>query len=255
MATWFEKNPMSNPGFMDRTRWNAHVWGRQTFAKSFASGGFAATAFARNRREMITSPWRAKAPVGSYQYLQNLRDLQRVSFSHNPRNVNKAIRDVTKGKPKPMASGLLGLGVTAGIIGVMGATAQGGIHEKARAATAAIGGEIGWFAGAKAGMGIGAAVGSFLPVVGTAVGAAVGYIGGGLLGYAAGSEATDFLTRLPDRLVDKERSRRGLEWGNNIAAFQTRKAHTMRQQSLAAMNRGQMSARSLLGQEAVFVHR
>ena len=46
----------------------------------------------------------------------------------------------------------------------------------------------------------------------------------------------------------------GLEWGKGSAGMNTRRAHTMRQQSLQEMNRGSMSARSLLGREAQYLH-
>lgn len=46
-----------------------------------------------------------------------------------------------------------------------------------------------------------------------------------------------------------------LEWGGLSKSMTTRKAATMRQRSLAQMNRGAMSARSLMGREAQYLHR
>lgn len=56
-------------------------------------------------------------------------------------------------------------------------------------------------------------------------------------------------------IASQEAARRnGLEWAQQTKAMTTRKAATMRQQSLSLMNRGAMSARSLMGREAQFFH-
>lgn len=58
-----------------------------------------------------------------------------------------------------------------------------------------------------------------------------------------------------DRIIAKEREHRKLTFNSHTEGFNTQKAHTMRQQSMALMNRGAMSSRSLLGQEAVYIHK
>jgi hypothetical protein len=254
-SDWHAKNPDPNPSFYGKLRWEAHTWGRQEFAKSFAKGGFAATAFAPTAKEAFISPWRRKALPGSRQYIANLEKLRGMY----PRDMR--IKEAIETARKPLKAPKVGMGLGGGAL--MGAMilapafmTEGPLHEKARAVTSGIGMFAGWEVGSKVGMGAGAAAGTaVLPGVGTAIGAAVGYLAGGLAGGFAGEEVTDVLTRIPDRMVEKERSRRKFDWGMHTAAFQTQRAHTMRQQSLAAMNRGQMSARSLLGQESVFVHR
>jgi hypothetical protein len=249
---WFQQNPTPNPGYLQQSMWNAHVFGRQQFAKSFARGGIASTMFAPTRKEMLLSPWRRKHSIGSTEHINNLRKLQKL-HPENP-GISKALASTQKGTSSSLIRGLGG-GVLGAAMIVAPAFTEGPIQEKARAVTKGIGGMAGFAIGAKAGTGIGAAIGSFVPVVGTAIGAVVGGIAGGIGGSFAGESATDYLTRIPDRMVDRERERRKLNWGQHTAAFQTQRAHTMRQQSLMLMNRGAMSSRSLLGQEAMFVHR
>lgn len=251
MANWFQENPVQNPGFMQKARWQSHVWARQRFAGSFASGGFASTAFAPTSGDALSSPWRSKPTVGSYQYMENLRQLQKMHPKN--RSIQKAInnvkRPVHKGAFSRGMSSLMSVAGPAAVIGGSIYFAEDNTpHEIARSITTGIGADIGWIIGAKAGAGIGAAVGGPL---GAVVGGALGAIGGGI----AGGQLTDAMTRIPDQMVDSQRRRRSLDWGKQNAAFNTQRAATMRQQSLAAMNRGQLSARSLLGQEAVFVHK
>ena len=250
---WFDKNPTSNPGFLNGARWDAHVWGRQQFAKSFARGGFASTVFAQNRTEMLVNPWRRKQAQGTAEYNRRLRQLQK--HHRGSSKIGAAIDAAKKGKPSGLGGSLMGGGLMAAFVALPAFTTEGPVQERARAVTSGLGAFAGFEVGSKAGLGTGAAIGSFATPVGAVIGGAIGYIAGGLIGSVAGEELTDTLTRIPDRMVDRERSRRNLDWGTHTKAFQTQRAHTMRQQSLAAMNRGQMSARSLLGQEAVFVHR
>jgi hypothetical protein len=250
---WFNQNPTPNAGYLQRSMWNAHVFGRQQFAKSFARGGIAATMFAPTRKEMLLSPWRLKHAEGSSQYINNLRKLQKL-HPNNP-GINKALGAAEKGATRGIGRGLAGGALGAAMVAMPAFMEEGPAHEKARAVTKGIGGLAGFAAGAKVGAGVGAVVGSYVPVIGTAIGAAVGAIVGGIGGSMTGESVTDFLTRIPDRMVDRERARRGFNWGQHKAAFQTQRAYTMRQQSLALMNRGAMSSRSLLGQEAMFVHR
>lgn len=87
---------------------------------------------------------------------------------------------------------------------------------------------------------------------------AVNALGGGLLrstvaGFIASEAASlgvDFIEHLQGI---GSRGRGQQNWGMS-SSFYSRKAYTMRQQSLEAMNRGQMSARNLMGQEASILH-
>jgi hypothetical protein len=259
--SWLNNTPRSVRSA--QATWDAHIWGRQKFVKSFAAGGgnFATTVFAQSKRDALFNPWRRRHAQGSTEYMRRLRQLQSLD-SDSPR-IRKAIEGVNKAKPRGMGGQLLGAGLGTAFVALPAFTTEGPLHEKARGVTSGLGAWAGWEVGSKAGMGVGAAIGGSVgallgPIgaaVGAGLGAAAGWLAGGFTGSIAGEELTDAMTRIPDRMVDKERNRRNLNWGAHTAPFQTQRAHTMRQQSLAAMNRGQMSARSLLGQEAVFVHR
>lgn len=75
-------------------------------------------------------------------------------------------------------------------------------------------------------------------------------------GIAAAATGTAYgWYKYSDVQIQAERERRKFTWSAHTAPFRTQKAATMRQQSLALMNRGAMSSRSLLGQEAVYVHK
>lgn len=243
---WFDKNPNIDASFMQRGMWKAHTFGRQQFAKSFARGGIAATMFAPTRKEMLLSPWRLKNAEGSLPYLQNLRKLE--NLHPESASIKKAIAAVGTGAPRGVGKALAGGALGAAMVALPAFLEDGPIEEKARAVTKGLGSWAGMGAGTKVGVSIGT-------IVGGPVGGLIGAAAGMLIGSIAGEELTDSITRIPDRMAERERSRRGFNWGQHTAAFQTQRAHTMRQQSLALMNKGSMSSRSLLGQEAMFVHR
>ena len=208
--------------------------------------------------EMVKSPWRFKAKVGSPQYIHNLQKLR--SIHGDSAGIQKALKAAEMQTAKKSSFSVLGkLGgpmMYAGMIAAPAFFEEGPINEKARAVTKGIASVGGWEVGSRVGLAVGAAAGSaVLPGIGSFIGGVIGFIGGGLLGAVGAESVIDFVTRIPDRMVERERNRRGFNWGQDTAAFQTKRAHTMRQQALGLMNRGQMSARSLLGQEATFVHR
>jgi hypothetical protein len=261
---WFANNPSQNAGSMQGALWRSHVFGRQQFAKSYARGGMAATVFAPTRKEMLISPWRTKHDLGSSEYMARLQKLQKLH--PNDLGIRKAIASGTKGKPAKFSGfGTVGgMALGAYYIGEPALSTNGDSVDRIRAvgsgAASYVGWEVGSKVGGKLGLGIGASVGSYImPGIGTAIGAGVGgligYVGGGLVGAGVGEKAYSATLGIPDRMVQRERARRKLDWGGHTAAFQTQAAHTMRQQALALMNRGAMSSRSLMGQEAVFVHR
>ena len=230
----------------------AHIWGRQRFASSFAEGGWAASALAPSGTEAMKAPFRRTHKVGSKPYMDNLRKLQ--SLHPENKGIAKAIKNAKLQKGGGITS-MAGGALSAAFIIGSAATEQGGIEEKARGLTKGIAGEIGSRVGTKVGASIGAGVGSAFGPVGTAVGWGVGYLAGGMIGWTVGGGLADAATRVPDKMVAAERERRKFGWGAHTEAFRTGRASTMRQQSLALMNRGAMSSRSLLGQEAVYVHK
>lgn len=230
----------------------AHMWARKQFAGSFAEGGWAASAFAPNTRQAMAAPFRRKHKVGSKPYMDNLRKLQ--SLHPENKSIAKAIKNAKLSKGGGLGAMAGGALSAAFIIGAA-ATEEGGIEEKARGLTKGIAGEVGSRIGTKVGASLGAGIGSAFGPLGTAVGWGVGYLAGGMIGWTVGGGLADAATRIPDKMVAAERERRAFGWGAHTEAFRTGRASTMRQQSLALMNRGAMSSRSLLGQEAVYIHK
>jgi len=245
---WFSQNPHGiNSTIRQELSWDLHQFAKSSFPSAMArGGGFASSMFAPTTREAIKAPWRRKVGFGSPEHLSNLRRMQKVD-PHNL-NIRNAIAKASKGPGKVSAlRSAARVGVGAALIGLPAVLTPGSGQEKARAATGGLVGQVGWEIGSRVGMSIGSAI---LPGVGTAIGA----IAGGLMGAISSDEGFQALSRIPDRMVERERSKRNLNWTNDMSAFQTRKASTMRQQSLQAMNRGQMSSRSMLGREGVMLH-
>jgi hypothetical protein len=248
---WFDKNPYGpNPSMMQEERFAAHIWGRQNFASNFAQGGMASTLFAPTAGEAFLNPWRRQHKFGSDQHIRNLESM----LARDPNNVkiSKAIDKAKLGAGK--ARGMLGrlagaggLALGAGFIALPAFITPGGPAERARAVAGGIAGYAGWSVGAKLGLGIGTAIAG---PIGGVIGGIVGAFGGSMLA----DDATQSILRIPDRLVDRERSRRRLDWVGDKSAFQTERASTMRARSMEMMNRGMMTSRSLLGREAVMLH-
>lgn len=262
MYSWFaqQSNPYQKGAYtgysatMRSWQWDAHAWARQAFASNFTQSGFSSVAFASSRKDMLRGMFRHKVKAGSPEHVRRLH--------HLAARVPGAAPDVRKalGKLSQPTGKFSKFGKALGPLAMVGFAAQAAYSEQGPASAkvgAAIGmtaGMVGWEAGATAGTSLGAAAGSFLGPLGTLVGAAAGYLVGGLAGFAAVDEASKFAASIPQRLVDRERTRRRLNWATPNPAFYTQQAATMRQASLQAMNRGLMTSRSAMGQEAVFVH-
>jgi len=252
---WFDANPHGpNAGIRGDLMWEIHEGARGMFPSSFARGGtFATTAFAPTASEAFKSPWRKSIKHGSPQHIENLRRMQRADPG-NERITNQIKKAETKSAKFALGGRVARFGLGLGMVGIPAFATPGGIQEKGKAVAASLVGQVGWELGSKAGMGIGAALGSVIPGLGTAIGAGVGFLAGGFLGAYGAEEAAYGVMGVSDRMVERERSRRRLNWKGDTTAFMTRSAHTMRQQSLQAMNRGQMTARSMLGREGVMLH-
>ena len=253
--TWFEtNNPQNNIGLGQRMRLGAETWGKQTFASSFARGGVASTVFAPSGTEAFKRGIRRPSKFGSTKHIMNLEALQ-AEYPNN-KGVQRALNKAKAGEPKMKIAarvGRLALGV--GFVAMPFFTTPGGVPEKARGVAGGLAGLAGWEIGSKIGMATGAAIGTaILPGVGTAIGAGVGWLAGGLAGAAGLEDVFHGTIGIADRMVDRERARRRLNWHGDQTAFMTQNAHTMRQQSLQAMNRGMMNARSMLGREGVMLH-
>lgn len=249
---WYDSNPYgSNPTFMQSARWKAHQFGRQQYTSNFASGGISSTLFAGTPTDAFKSVFRKSTGKGSPEQIRRLQNLA-IRYPDNP-NINKALKNANANKMVPKSTlskfggATLGHLATGAFIGATMFTTPGGLVEKTRAtASEAVG-----FAGWTPGMAAGAAVGSsILPVIGTGIGMLVG----GLAGQIGLSAASDYAFKTTDRMVESQKRKRNINWVGDSAAFNTQGAHTMRQQSLQAMNRGMSTARSALGREAVMVH-
>jgi hypothetical protein len=255
---WFDTNPYgANPSWRQGAAWKAHTFGRQQFASSFARQGFASTVFAPTPKEAFLSPFRKTHKYGSPEHISGLKRIA-AAYPENSgvmESLKKASASAGAGTKTGLLSRVAGAGLMTAFIAMPAFTTPGSPKEKARAVAGGAAGFAGWEIGSKVGMGAGAAIGSLIPVVGTAIGAGVGYLAGGLLGAIGADEGFRSLSRIPDRMVERERSRRGLNWVNNQTAFMTQGAHTMRQQSLQAMNRGLMNSRSILGREGVMLQK
>ncbi len=243
---FYEKNPVSKPGFFAETRTEVHKWGQRTFASNYARGGFAATAFAPTSSAALASPWRKTHRYGSPEHMRNLSKIQ--NMHPQDLNIRDSIEKASKSAGKAsLASKFLGAGMAGAFIALPAFTTPGGPAAKGKAMVAGAAEFAGWEIGSRLGLGIGAAIGG-------PIGAAIGWIGGGLLGSMGFGSGTHALLDIPDKMVDKERAKRTLNWVGDTSAFSTRGAATMRQQSLQSMNRGMMSARSMLGREGVMLH-
>jgi hypothetical protein len=249
---WHDTNPHgANASFTQRVNFRVHTMARSAFASSFArGGGLAPTMFAPSVKEAFLTPWRTKHKIGSDAHIRNLE--QMLARDPDSEGLKKAIKKASSGFSKlGMLGRIGGAGLMGAFIALPAFITPGSGAEKARAV---VGGLAGWTLGAKAGMGLGAAIGSIVPGVGTAIGAVVGGLAGGIAGAIGFYEGFQALSRIPDRMVDRERARRKLDWVGDKRAFQTQRASTMRQQSMEMMNRGMMSARSMLGREGVMLH-
>jgi hypothetical protein len=236
-----------------------NTWGRQTFHKSYSSGGIASYAFSpagKNTRGVR---------VGTSRYnsrLENIRN-EIVSSGGNTTKIDKSIASSRKA-PGILRRNLWGLGgiVSAGFVLTSVLSAEDGPANKLKAGVgglaSGIGFDIGSGLGMKAGALAGALAGSVVPVIGTAIGAAIGgvagFLGGGFLGSSAGEKMATSSIDFLDSRVDKSRKARTMGWRRSNAAFSTQAAYTMRSASLQMMNQGMLSARSGLGHEGVMMH-
>lgn len=260
---WFDSNPYgANPSMRQEFAYDVHQWGRQNFASNFSRGGFATTAFAPTPGEAFKSVFRGKSKFGSQQNISNMDRMasldpdllnQPAYKEQYQKAINGPKRVELLGKAKGMTS-VMGKALPVGFLALPAFMTPGGAKEKGRAVFGGAASYLGWAAGSKLGMATGAALGSVIPGFGTAIGAGVGYLVGGMAGAIGVDEGVQALSRIPDRMVQRERDRRALNWVGDQSAFQTQSASTMRQQSLMAMSRGMMNARSALGREGMMMH-
>ena len=253
---WFEEIPRETIQEVSQA-------GRDLFPSSFArGGGLIPTMFAETPKEAWKTAWRKKHKVGSFDHIQNLERM--AAADPGNAGVQKALEKARQAKPKISALKAVGnTALGAAFIGLPFFTTPGGLTEKSKATAAGAVGMVGWEVGAKLGAATGAAIGNaigtaILPGIGTVIGSLLGEVGGYVAGAFGGSiameQAAHGVMGITDRMAESERKRRGLNWVGDTSAFNTRKASTMRQQSLQLMNSGAMNARSMLGREGVMLH-
>lgn len=213
-------------------------------------------------RERVISSAGAPHPWRKGEYLDpKLSKWERLTTRGTRTAVRKAGRVLSKWAGPLITGYRLGTEVDPGRQGVGGAISKTGriIGEEALS-TGAFAVGLGVIGGA-----IGTAV---APVVGTAVGGAIGLIAGGAIGLIGseilGKQWNRFMdvAETPFRMahagwkfLEKSGKQNRMELGGGISrGNRTRAAYTMRARALQQMNRSGINARSLLGQEAAYMH-
>lgn len=263
------------PSVLQEFRWNSHTWGREAFANNYAKGGISSVFFAESPGGAWRASWRrhlgGTIEEGSAAHIYNLRRLQKMYPANE--NIAKSIANaeekmMMKANMKalyPVRSALSNVGskltgkvggavANVAFIAYAAYSAPGDMGDKTRAAAVEAAGTAGFWAGSMIGSSAGAAIGQTWGPIGSAVGYGVGFLVGGLAGYFVATAGAETGISSLDEKVRYIRNRRNLDWQRNTAAFNTERAYTMRQQSLAMMNRGMNSARSILGREGVLLH-
>jgi hypothetical protein len=257
---WFDKNPYgNNPSWIQSARWDINRFGRQQFVSNYARNGLSAMLFAPTPGSAFKAAWGKTHQAGSLTHMRNLRQLAN-RYPDNP-NIINALQKVEESEMMSLGTkksvfgkvgNVIGKGLShsifsAGFYGYTFATTPGSLAEKSKATVSEVVGMQAFRVGMAAGAAVGTAI---LPGIGTVVGGLVGGFGAQI----AASSATQFVFNTTDRMIQKERDRRNLNWAGDTSAFNTEAAYTMRQRSLSAMNRGMSTARSALGREAIMVH-
>ena len=254
--SWFQRYRATEA----RGRAVVNTWGRQMFASSFAKGGIAASMFADTPGQAALNAFKISAREGSARQIRNLEHM--VQKYPDSKRVAKALK-AARGPQKMGKLGMAMCGAGAAfaaysiaqpLLATRGSATDKVYNSGREAFSYMVGFPVGSTIGKATGTAIGAVLGSVVPFVGTAIGAGLGSLVGHVAGGFVGGELAGALYDIPQRMVDRERSRRNLNWRNDQSAFMTQSAFTMRQQSLQAMNRGMVTARSMLGREGIMLH-
>ena len=249
---WYDTNPYGDSAsFMRKRAWDVHRFGRQQFVSNFARNGMSAMLFAPTPKAAFSAVMGRTHEKGSPKHIQNLQNLAK-RYPENP-NIANALNKAKELNNKPKSLGrkvLGGLGSHAfsgAFYGLTFATTEGTLADKSKATISEMVGVQAFKPGAAVGEAIGAPFGPF--------GIGVAVLVGGLASQFGVSAAVDYGFKTTDKMVQRERDRRNLNWIGDKTAFNTQNAYTMRQQSLSAMNKGMATWRSALGREAIMVHR
>lgn len=258
LPSWLQNLPDEPPkgtGLFGEAAFALNKFGRNQFISSYAAGGYAAYAFAPTARQRMSAAFShglgRSAEVGSEKWVNRMNALRGQAGMPSNAEIDDIIAKKTKNY-KPGGGALGTLGKVATGVGFIAPAAIGiatgeGALGKAQGATAGIANSVGFVAGSFTGRIVGAAIGTALM---PGLGSIVGGIAGGFIAESPINKGFE----IAEKIVKRERKRRAFEWGQHNPAFDTQRAHTMRQQSLSMMNRGQNTARSLMGREAVALH-
>lgn len=265
-----ENNP--GAGIVSDMNWEWHTAGRSQFANSFARGGMVGAMFSTNRADALKNIWTPKVMGTLEGSAEHIRRMERIAQLH-PNKAEKIGEQILKYKNSSMSPATRALRGKAFAYGLGGVANVGfGLYsaysvpgsltdvntwaDRGVAGVSGVASGVAFGVGMKAGALVGGTIGSLiLPGVGSAAGIIAGGLVGGLGASMLTESGINVAYNFANNLVDKERARRKFDWVGNKAMFQTEKAYTMRQMSLAAMNNGMSSPRSLLGKESIFVHR
>lgn len=260
--SWFQEVSPGDRSMHQHLMSGANQWGRTKFASSFAQGGYAAAVFAdTSQGRMDAYMGRNQSISGSKEHIQRMRQLAaNTSDPAAKAKINKQISGLAKNggvgsMGKAIGGALLYGGMTAGLVVAPFVATEGSITDRSKAAVSGAAFEVGSGVGGLAGKRAAANVigKSFL---GRTVASGAVRLGARMAGGFAMTAVAEAGMAGVDHMRDLGSKTRmnGLEWGQQNGAFDTQRAHTMRQQSLQQMNNGTMSARSLLGREAVYLH-
>ena len=168
-----------------------------------------------------------------------------------PGNVQNRATVIGRSNPRKKAKFPGGLALFVGM-GMLGAESP---YEAARGGTLGAVDYYGWQKGAKAGQALFSA--TTLAKSGTMFAKIAGgaaSFAGGMIGAYLVTKPIEYGIEKWEEGVQRELDARKMNWVGNTDVFDTQRAHTMRQTSLEAMNRGMMSARSMMGREAMMLH-
>jgi hypothetical protein len=118
MPSWFQNIPdKPTNSFLQNTKNKYYQWGRNTFASSFASGGYAAAAFGSTpQSRMQAALGRGEVKIGSSEHIRRLRQMSNLPGA-NTSKLNDTISKMEKmgtakkSAMRSVAGGLMGIGL------------------------------------------------------------------------------------------------------------------------------------------------
>lgn len=254
LPSWIQNIPDESPGgLMGDARHAMQGFVRNQFMSSFAAGGMAAQAYGPTSRSRMAAVLSREARPGSPEWVRRMEGMKNTPGASSTA-IDNMIADkrasYRPGREKLTKLGMMGKAL--GPIGFMAMPAIGvvtgeGAYGKAKGGLVGVADSTGFAIG----MGVGRLAGAAIGGIGAV---ALGPIAIGMAAAYGASAIAEKGFEIAEGIVGRERKKRASEWGRSNPAFDTQRAYTMRQQSLSMMNRGQNTARSMMGREAVMIH-